>query len=162
MTERVRGVKAGLISMPIYGAALWMLTLAAASIHGFDLSESMVDILGLYPVPIVSLQGFLWTVIDPGITFGIIYGLAFAGMYRKLPGKSSSMKGTIFGVVAWIILGVIARTTGGRVVILGDPLFLFPTYLIVGFIAAILFGALLGFLWDKFAPSSKSSKKETK
>jgi hypothetical protein len=73
-------------------------------------------------------------------------------MYEKLPGKSSWMKGTIFGVVAWIILGLIARATGGKVVILGDPLFLFPTYLIVGFIVAILFGALLGFLWDKFAP----------
>jgi len=138
--------------MPIYATALRTLTLSAASIHGFDLSESMVDFLGLYPVPIVSPKGFLYTIFDPGIIFGIIYGLAFAGMYEKLPGKRSSMKGTISGVVAWIIFGLIARATGGKVVILGDPLFLFLTFLIVGFIAAILFGALLGFLWDKFAP----------
>jgi hypothetical protein len=152
MTKRVRGVKAGLISMPIYATALRILTLTAASIHGFDLSESMVDFMGLYPVPIVSLKGFLYTIFDPGITFGIIYGLAFAGMYEKLPGKSSLMKGTIFGVVAWIILGLIARATGGKVVILGDPLFLFPTFLIGGLMVAILFGSLLGFFWDRFAP----------
>jgi len=60
----VRGVKAGLISMPIYAAALWILALTAASIHGFDLSESMVDVLGLYRVPVASLQGFLSTVIE--------------------------------------------------------------------------------------------------
>lgn len=150
MTEWVRGVKAGLISIPIYGAALWILVQTAARIHSFDLSEQMTG-FGTETVPLVSLEGFLFTVFGFGITFGIIYGLIFAAVYEKFPGKSSLIKGATLGVALWIIFGLITQATGGVVTILGDPLVLFPTFLVGGLTAAILFGALLGFLWDKFA-----------
>jgi hypothetical protein len=153
MTKWVRGAKTGLVSGLIYMAALWILILTAASIHDFDLSEVVTGPISPYYFPVVSLEGFLWTAFGKGTIFGIICGLAFADWYEKLPGKSFLMKGVVLGVVLWIVFGVIGRATGGKVLaVLGDPLFLFPTFLVGGLMIAILFGSLLGFFWDRFAP----------
>jgi len=92
---------------------------------------------------------------------GIVFGAVFAALYHYLPGMTSTVKGAVlssfFCIVA--LIEVIYMTPGwptdgvsyaggyysGRLLMSSSFSMLWP-----GIISALVFGALTGFLWDRF------------
>jgi len=94
------------------------------------------------------------------IVRGIVFGAVFAALYDFLPGINSIGKGVILSVFVWILsaVGFIYMTPGwptdgggfwtycgGGAVVLSS---IWPA--LAGIISALAFGALTGFLWDRF------------
>jgi len=94
------------------------------------------------------------------IVRGIVFGAVFAALYDFLPGTKSVVKGVALSAFIWILsaVGFIYMTPGWPTD--GDS---FWTYCgggavvlssiwqaLAGIISALVFGALTGFLWDRF------------
>jgi hypothetical protein len=91
---------------------------------------------------------------------GIVFGAVFAALYSFLPGTASVKKGVALSAFVWILsaVGLIYITSGwptdgssswtycgGGVVDLSSI-----SLALAGIISALVFGALTGFLWDRF------------
>jgi len=94
---------------------------------------------------------------------GIVFGAVFAALYSFLPGARtvrSVVKGVVLAAFVWILgaVGIIYMTPGwpthgsfswtycgGGAVVLSS---IWPA--LAGIISALVFGALTGFLWDRF------------
>jgi len=91
---------------------------------------------------------------------GIAFGVVFAALYNFLPGTTSVKKGVVLSAFLYIIalVGAIYTTPGWptyRTII--DGIYYIGTLnlsslslALAGIISALVFGALTGFLWDRF------------
>jgi hypothetical protein len=159
MTDFKRGIKAGVVTGIVY--------MGIAGILGAIYQNSVsipYFILG------TGLSLFTWrSFTDPSYVFellfqyvirGIVFGAVFAALYSFLPGTASFKKGVVLSAFVWILsaVGLIYITPGwptegsfswiycgGGVVVLSS---IWPA--LAGIISALVFGALAGFLWDRF------------
>jgi len=91
---------------------------------------------------------------------GIVFGAVFAALYHYLPGTKSVIKGVVLSAFVWILsaVGFIYMTPGwpidggttwtycgGGAIDLSS---IWPA--LAGIISALVFGALTGFLWNRF------------
>jgi hypothetical protein len=75
------------------------------------------------------------------LIFGIIYGWA----YDRIPGRTSAIKGIVFGLILWLIFSVVLG--------LGNLQYGIAYYLYglgEGLITSLIFGVLLGFFYKRF------------
>jgi len=156
-----RGIKAGVVTGIIYmviGGILGAIYYKSLSLPHF-----------LYGT---GLTLFTWmSFTDPSSVFdllfqhvvrGIVFGAVFAALYSYLPGTASVKKGVVLSAFVWILsaVGIICITPGwptdsgiswtycgGGAVVLSS---VGPA--LAGIISALAFGALTGFLWDRFRP----------
>jgi hypothetical protein len=160
LTDFRRGIKAGVVTGLIY--------IAIGGILGV-----------IYQNDPWSVPHFMWgtgltlftwrSLTDPlsvasllfqNVVRGIIFGVVFAALYSFLPGTASVKKGVVLSAFVWILsaVGIIYITPGwptdggiswiycgGGVVVLSS---ISPA--LAGIISALVFGALTGFLWDRF------------
>ncbi len=155
MAELRRGVKAGVVSGVIYG-------FVGGVLLGLVTIEVIFPVLTVPEFTTLFGGSFAWIIfvgvllIGPlvGAIGGLILGLIFAALYGRLPGRKSMVKGVILAVVtSAIALGPIL----GLVAAPGLPsefLFLLPVLIALGLGTSVLWGVLLGTLWDRLGRRS--------
>jgi len=159
MADFRRGIKAGVATAGIY--------LAISAILGVIYYKSLSLPHFLYGT---GLTLFTWgTLMHPSsvimllfqyVVRGIVFGAVFAALYSFLPGTASVKKGVVLSAFVWILsaVGFIYMTPGwpidggttwtycgGGAIVLSS---IWPA--LAGIISALVFGALTGFLWDRF------------
>ncbi|MEM2878419.1 MAG: hypothetical protein QXG10_02585 [Candidatus Hadarchaeales archaeon] len=136
MAEYGRGIKAGVVAGIIYGIILLVLVIALADalMPGFWTIAGAAGLAG----PAIAI--FATGMVVGGIIGGLIFGVIYAAAYGSLPG-TSVVKGIILGIIFWLIFSVALNY--GTVIT-------YPLYALLGLIASLIWGALVGFFWDKF------------
>ncbi len=162
MADFGRGIKAGVITGIVY--------IVICAILG-EIHYHFPAVLLHFP-PGTELTLFTWRdLTDPSIVHfllselfskyilrGIIFGAVFAALYNFLPSVSSIVKGMVLSLFLCIlaIVETIYKTPGWPTdgyawTLYGTTLHLSSISLaLAGTISALVFGALTGFLWDRF------------
>ena len=161
MADFVRGIKAGIITGIIYivvSAILGAIYLDNPLSPPFPMYAA-----GLTPFSLTDLTypSVVTELLFQYVVRGIVFGAVFAALCHYLPGVTSTVKGVVlssfFCIVA--LIEVIYMTPGwprdgisyagsyysGRIVMSSSFSAVWP-----GIISALVFGALTGFLWDRF------------
>ena len=148
MADFGRGIKAGVVTGVVYAAisAIFTFTLVG---YQYLYTSGFWDAAGLVPL-------------GGSIVRGIIFGAVFATLYNFLPGTTSVVKGVALSLFFWIVtmIEVIYTTLGwpwetnGIVdtgTYYGGTINLSSISLaLISIMSALVFGALTGFLWDRF------------
>ena len=148
MADFGRGIKAGLVTGVVYAAisAIFTFTLVG---YQYLYTSGFWDAAGLVPL-------------GGSIVRGIIFGAVFATLYNFLPGTTSVVKGVVLSLFFWIVtvIEVIYTTLGwpwetngivdtgtyyGGMINLSSI-----SLVLISIMSALVFGALTGFLWDRF------------
>jgi hypothetical protein len=163
MADFRRGIKAGVAVAAIY---LVISVILAAIGHRFWYLSDFIDAAGL-GIPLWLMDPsfvitLILTNIVPYVLRGIIFGAVFAALYNFLPGTKSVIKGVVLSSFLWIVavIQVIYTTPGwpwhadgfsGSGTYYSGMISLSSVGLaLAGIISALAFGALTGFLWDRF------------
>ena len=85
-----------------------------------------------------------------GIIGGIIFGSIYAALYNSLPGSTSVIKGIVLAIIFWIIFSILL---GYGTLTVNMELYVINN-VIIGIIAALFWGFLLGKFWDKYGKPS--------
>jgi len=160
-----RGLKAGVITGIIY-LVIYIIVGVISFYESLYLTD-FLDAAGLAPVVSPVYPGFVSSFgIFDNILRGIIFGVIFAVVYNFLPGTISIVKGVVLSAFVWIVTvievvytmpewsGVRGTYYGGTVVLSS------VSFILVGIMFTLLFGALTGLLWDRFR--GKELKEERK
>ena len=161
MADFRRGIKAGVATAGIYLAisailgAIYYISLSLPHfLYGTGLTLFTWGVL-MHPSSVIIL-------LFQYLVRGILFGAVFAALYNFLPGTASVKKGAVLSAFVWIIsaVGFIYMTPGwpidggttwtycgGGAIVLSS---VGPA--LAGIISALAFGALTGFLWDRFRP----------
>ena len=170
MADFGRGIKAGIITGIIYMVVAGIL----GAIYYNSWSSIPHFIYG------AGLTLFTWRALtDPSsvtsllfqyVGRGIIFGAVFAALYSFLPGAASVKKGVVLSSFLCIValVGAIYTTPGwptdgwiGDGAYYGGTLNLSSISLaLAGIISALVFGALTGFLWDRFRAKELTKKRK--
>lgn len=136
MAEFGRGIKAGIVAGIVYG--IINVVLVAGLIEfiypGYWAIAGMVGAVGMI------IAVFAVGAIIGGIIAGLIFGAIYAAAYNSLPG-SSVVKGIIIAILLWLIFSV-ALNYG--------TIATYPILAVFGLMSSLVWGALVGVLWDKF------------
>jgi hypothetical protein len=150
------GAKSGLVAGIIYGIILSVLTeiilfaekttiMAVLDVYASDLSNSVIKITAsqLYSAEVtLAPVGIVIEGIIGGLVLGGIFGLSV----NKIPGKNDKVKGMVFGIILWIIFDVLiglgSRSEYGNTY--------FVLSVIAGLLAVIIYGYLLGLLFNRW------------
>ncbi len=84
----------------------------------------------------------------------VVWGLGFALLHDRLPGRSSVQKGVVFGTAAWVLMMLVVMPMAGAGV-MGLGLGLMAP--IMTFMLHAVFGAVLGFVFGRLTRSSGDS-----
>jgi hypothetical protein len=159
MADFGRGIKAGIAAGGVY---IVISVILAAIYHN---SSSFLYPMYVYAVgltPFVSslseVRLFVLTLLFQYIVRGIVFGVVFAALYNFLPGTISVKKGVVLSAFLWIvtIIQIVYTTPGWYTkgipwIYYGGTLDLSSVGLVLlGIMSALVFGALTGFLWDRF------------
>ena len=162
MADFRRGIKAGVAVVGVYLIIALILELthfsdqlgAIAMAAGLRISLELMD-----PSFVITL---ILTNIVPYVVRGIVFGAVFAALYNYLPSTTSVVKGVVLSLFLWIVAVVeVIYTTPGWPWHANDVAFTGTHYsgmvslssvglALAGIISALVFGALTGFLWNRF------------
>lgn len=84
----------------------------------------------------------------------VLWGGAFALLYDRIPGSSAVIRGIVFGIAAWVIMMVAVMPMAGAG-FFGMGLGLMAP--IMTLILHIIFGAVMGFVYEKRAHPGAAS-----
>jgi hypothetical protein len=154
MIEYSRGIKAGLIAGIVWGAIVAIVLATLLTVYKSDVLSSIsttpqvnMTTDQLYTITLEFGSG---AAVGTGIIGGIILGAIFAAVYRLyMKGSSIATRGLVFGIVLFLI-DLVINFNGGE----GSGMDYF-TILILGYLgASLVFGYLLGYLFERFKPST--------
>ena len=161
MADFRRGIEAGVVTGIIY--------LAISAILGAIYQNNPLSVphflygTGLTPLFLLSAltnSSYVTALLLQYVVRGIVFGAVFAALYSFLPGTASVKKGVVLSAFLWMLsaLGLIYMTPGlpadgilaltywgGGGVVLSSL-----STALAGIISALFFGALTGFLWNRF------------
>ncbi len=160
MAEYGRGAKAGLVAGIVWGITVAVLLISLLTIFKSDVlnSISTVPTVNMTPDQLytITLEFGAGFAVLTGIIGGVVLGAVFAAVYQfYLKSSSIRIRGLVFGIVLWLIdLGI--NGTGGSAS--GVEYF---TISIIGYLAAsLLYGYLLGYLFERFTSRRPSVLEE--
>jgi len=154
-----RGVKASVAVAAVY---LIISAILSAIYHNLLSIPYFIYAAGLHPFSLTALTDpsfVIFSLILPYLVRGIVFGAVFAALYNFLPSTTSVKKGVVLSSFLWIlgVAGLIYETPGWPTdgfqtsVVAGVTVSLSSVGLaLAGIISALVFGALTGFLWDRF------------
>lgn len=163
MADFRRGIKAGVVTGIVYMAIAGIL--GAIYYNPFSVPHFVYDFiygngLTLFTWRSLTDPSFVFSLLFQYVGRGIIFGAVFAALYNFLPGTASIKKGVVLSAFLCIVavVGAIYTTPGwptdGQITggaYYGGMLNLSSLSLaLVGIMSALIFGALTGFLWDRF------------
>jgi len=158
MADFRRGIKAGVATGGVY---IVISVIIAAIGRTFLYPSNFIYAAGLTPF-MFSVDSFVVSALIYHVVRGIIFGAVFAALYDFLPGATAVKKGLVLSIFLWIVtvIQVIYTTpgwpwtedgfTGGGTYYSGTISLSSVGLALVGIISALAFGALAGFLWDRF------------
>jgi len=169
MADFGRGIKAGAAAAAIYLVVSIIISAIISAIFrltGISCESSLVAAAGLN-FPLESTDRLLLTgSIFGRIVQGVIFGAVFAALYNLLPSTGAIRKALVFSSLLWVLVAAeLVYTTVPAVLAYTPADASWSTALTVagvhvslplvsgtlaGFISALAFGALVGFLWGKF------------
>ena len=85
-----------------------------------------------------------------GLIIGIILVIIFAYAHNKIPGKNMVVKGEVFGLILWIIFGVLIGLIG-----ISFGIVYYLILLLSNIIPLLVFGFILGVLYNKWEIKDK-------
>jgi len=156
-----RGIKAGVAVAAIY--LIISVILGAIGYKSWYLWR-FIYAAGLGTAFGLTVSSFIHELLIQYVVRGIIFGAVFAALYDYLPGVTSIVKGVVLSSFLWIVtvINVMYITPGwpwaphsnefvgthyGGVVSLASL-----SLALVSIVSPLVFGALTGFLWDRFRP----------
>jgi hypothetical protein len=150
-----RGIEAGVVTGIIY-LVVYVVVGVILMYESLYLTR-LLDAAGLSPVE-SPLYPFIFSSLGivSNVVRGIVFGAVFATLYNFLPGTKNVIKGVVLSLFLWIVTVIeVVYTTPGwagiRGIFYGGTVVLSSVSLVlVGIISALVFGALTGFLWDRF------------
>jgi hypothetical protein len=160
MADFRRGIKAGVATGGVY---LVISAIFAAIYHNSLSIPDFIYAAGLIPLSLTALP-LLSSVIllfFQYVVRGIVFGAVFAALYNFLPGAASVKKGMVLSSFFWIVAVIqLIYTTPGWPIGGMDTAYIYyysgmlnlssVGLALAGIISALVFGALTGFLWDRF------------
>jgi hypothetical protein len=159
MADFGRGMKAGVVTGIVYMAIAAIL----GAIYHYPLSiPNFIYGTGLTLFTWKSLTDFssVISLLFPYVYRGIVFGAVFAALYNFLPGTASVKKGVVLSAFLCIVavVGAIYTTPGwptdgwipDGAYYSGTLNLSSPRLAFAGIVSALIFGALTGFLWDRF------------
>jgi hypothetical protein len=159
MADFGRGIKAGVVTGIVYIAICAIL---GAIYHNLLSIPPFIYAAQLAPFLLRDLTDFsFWaSVFFPYVYRGLVFGAVFAALYNFLPGTASVKKGVVLSVFLCIValVGAIYTTPGwpndgwisDGFYYTGTLNLSSPSLALAAIISALIFGALTGFLWDRF------------
>lgn len=155
MADFGRGIKAGIVTGIVYVVIYIVvgLILTAMDRELLYLGD-LIDAAGLTPAG-SPVYPFMFSSLN-NVVRGTIFGAVFAALYSFLPGTVSIVKGVVLSSFLWIVTVIEVTYTmpgwsGARGTHYGGTVVLSSLSLIlIGIMSALLFGALIGLLWDRF------------
>jgi hypothetical protein len=157
-----RGIKAGAAVAAVYLIISVIFEVTGISVQFGDITMAA----GLRTSLELMDPSFVITLIlvdiVPRVIRGIVFGAVFAALYNFLPGTRSIVKGVVLSSFLWIIAVIQAIYTTPGWAWHADGFSGSGTYYsgmislssvglaLAGIISALAFGALTGFLWDRF------------
>jgi len=158
-----RGIKSGVAVAAVY---LIISAILSAIYHNLFSIPYFIYAGGLTPFLLRDLTdpSFVTSLLLQYVVRGIIFGAIFAAVYDFLPGTISIVKGVVLSSFLWIValIEVIYTTPGGPWTnngITGAGTYYSGmvnlssiSLALAGIISALVFGAVTGFLWDRFRP----------
>ena len=161
MADFGRGIKAG-----VTVAGVYLIVSIILELTGFSFQFPIITAAGLRTSLELMDPSFVITLIlvdiVPRVIRGIVFGAVFAALYNFLPGTRSIVKGVVLSSFLWIIAVIEAIYTTPGWAWHADGFSGSGTYYsgmislssvglaLAGIISAVAFGALTGFLWDRF------------
>ena len=159
MADFGRGIKAGVATGGVY---IVISVILGAIGYEFGYLWQFIYAAGLGTAFGLTVSSFIYELLLQYVLRGIIFGAVFAVLYDYLPGVTSVVKGVVLSSFLWIVtvINVMYLTPGwpwaahsnefvgthyGGIVSLASP-----SLALVSIISALVFGALTGFLWDRF------------
>jgi hypothetical protein len=142
MSTATRGLAAGLIA----AAVLALLILVAGGIRDFP----GIDVTRLIGAAASELFGMPRTAAVGWVLFfviGAVWGLVFAWIFHRLPGRSGLVRGLVFAVAVWVVMMIVFMPIAGAGwfgLALGGPapVATFLMHLIFGAVMGVCFAAL--------------------
>ena len=160
MADFDRGIKASLVTAVIY---LAISVILSAIYQNNPLSmPDLISATGLAPLFLLrelANPSFVFPLLWQYMIRGIIFGAVFAVLYNYLPGVTSIVKGVVVSAFLWIVGAVWlvyvmpGWHTDGAATLIAVGLMVSLSSVsraLVSIVSALVFGALTGFLWDKF------------
>ncbi len=90
-------------------------------------------------------------IVNRNHNLGLILGIIFAYVYNKIPDKNAIIKGEIFGAILWLIFSVVVGLYNAMIF----GLTYYMVSVALGIIPLIVFGYLLGVLYNKWNISTQ-------
>jgi len=161
MADFKRGIKAGIIVGIVYLVVAVIIVEIYRNLLSIELPMSVAGLF-LFPLTELTNPGFVVMLLLGYIGRGIVFGAVFAALYHYLPSVNSIVKGVVLSLFLCIIalLEIVYTTPGwptggltlgagsyysGMIEMSSSISTVWP-----GIISALVFGALTGFLWDRF------------
>jgi len=155
-----RGIKAGVVTGIVY---LVISVILSAIYQNNPLSvPHFISATGLTPLFLLrelADPSFVFPLLFQCVVRGIIFGAIFAALFSFLPGTASVKKGVVLSAFLWIVGAVwLIYVTPGwptdgawTLIVVGLVVSLSSiSQALVSIVSALVFGALTGFLWDRF------------
>jgi vacuolar-type H+-ATPase subunit I/STV1 len=158
MGSAVTGLKAGLVGGVAYGAIAAILSYVSVLSLKSTIMSSIQNSLPANS-PITANQVYqIALVIAPvaavivGILGGLLLGAIYGWVVERIPGGSFVIKGLFFGLVLWFIFSVLVGAAN-----LEYGLLDYLSGLATGIVPAVVFGAILGYLYSRFLPKPEAA-----
>ncbi|HUW44331.1 MAG TPA: hypothetical protein VMW50_00915 [Dehalococcoidia bacterium] len=168
MADFGRGIKAGVITVIAYMVIAAILgAIYYNSLSGpFSVPDFVVDLISGAGLMLFTWRSFtdlsgVIELLQYYVVSGILFGAVFAAMYNFLPGTTSIKKGMVLSAFLWILGALwliyvnLGWPTGTEDISISKVTCVtvrLSTVIqaLAGIISALVFGALTGFLWDRF------------
>lgn len=141
--KEVLGMKSGFLAALISGIVNTLLIIVVLFSSIININFSSMPTKEMIMILDVVLTFFL------GIFIGTIGGLLFSMAYKDFPTNSNIVKGMLCSIPLWIIFrlgkGFIDLENYGT-------LYVILVHGVIGLIIWLIWGALLGYFWDRFEP----------
>jgi hypothetical protein len=168
MADIMRGLKAGALAGAVMGilGGIIIVILMFTLLHGEYAAIFEQTLATMPPGAEISIDTLImisavFSIIGGlviGVIFGVVFGIIYAVLYDKIPGKTAIAKGIVTGLAYFVISTVFSllmqMAFSGQQAAMGveQSALMTGTNYVTGFIEAIIFGYLLGWLWIKFEP----------
>ena len=150
MAELMIGAKAGIVAGLCYGIIAGVLNTVTYAVFWDSIDELIIHSGGPVTLTLSALIPMIFiNAIIGGIIGGILFGLIYALLYKSLPGSSSVKKGIGLALIFWFILSVLF----GYISVFYLGIAFYGVNVLFGFIAACIWGYLLGHYWEKYTIS---------
>lgn len=169
MGESSNGIKAGVVAGIIYGIISAIVMIVALIAFKSQVMSALTQYMGTHTI--YAANGYTaqklysqYMISGPvvqifaGIIVGLIFGLIFAHIHKHIPGSHMPVKGLIFGLVLWLILGVLIHI--GNLNQYG--VYYFALTVGGSLIAALAYGYLLGRLYSSWQDAGETVTEPSK